>query len=233
MAVATPERIALAEQVRELRATGITQAGVAERLGLSRSYTSELETDPAGSKAAARKERYRLPCPRCGALMSGSDGISGAPGHCVSCSRVLSRVWTREAVIHALHRWYAKHGRAPTTKDWMRADPGGAWPAATAVYSGRQVCRNTSALFETWNDALRAADLPLNQEQARWVRWTRALVVSELQTHSKDGVAPGPASMGVTYFHLYRAAKCHFGSWTKACAAAGVRPRGRAWRSAA
>lgn len=228
--VATPERLALAEQVRELRDRGLTHARVAARLGISRSYAAQLDSDPDGSGAAARKDRYRLPCPRCGALMDGSNGISGAPDHCAQCARELSKVWTREAVIHALRKWYATHGRSPTSKDWRWADPDGAWPAATGIYTGRGQNPRVAGVFETWNDALRAAGLPLTREQHSWRRWTREDLVAEIAKRSADG--KGPGSDDPEYYRLHTASITHFGSWEAACAAAGVVPRGRGWRSA-
>lgn len=120
------------------------------------------------------------------------------------------------------------NGRTPTTNDWLHADPDGAWPAATGIYFGRGPYRNQSGVFATWNDALRAAGLPLNQRQTTWTRWTRESLIEEIARHSVDGVAPSPKTIGPLYHRLSTSSRTHFGSWRAACEAGGVTPRGKA-----
>jgi len=60
---------------------------VAALLGVGYSTMRALLCDPDGSKQRRRRERYRRPCPGCGALMDGSSGYSGGPRLCIACSR--------------------------------------------------------------------------------------------------------------------------------------------------
>ena len=76
---ATIERLELAERVRLLREDGLTQREIAERLGITRSWAAELDNDPDGLKARARKDSYAGVCVDCGAATSGSDGATAAP----------------------------------------------------------------------------------------------------------------------------------------------------------
>lgn len=113
----TVERLEKAERVRELRESGLTHRQIAERLGLSRSYTAALDNDPEGTKARARKDSYGAPCPRCGKQMSGSNGLSRAPMLCKDCTPAAAKTWTRERIIESFQEFYRSFGRAPTSTD--------------------------------------------------------------------------------------------------------------------
>lgn len=78
------DRAANAKRVHALKATGLNGVQIAERLGLSRSYTYELLSDPEGNVVRARKDSYRGTCERCGARTDGSNGIN-APVVCHRC----------------------------------------------------------------------------------------------------------------------------------------------------
>lgn len=113
-------RLRKAEQVADLHAHGFNLSEIGRMLGLSRSYTSALWNDPDGRVARERKDNYSLPCPRCGTLMSGSNGLSGAPRLCVACSileQTEERYWTAERVIARFCEFKAQTGRQPTAVD--------------------------------------------------------------------------------------------------------------------
>lgn len=113
----TPGRRAeRAAEVAALRQTGMTQAAIAAQTGLSRSYVGALLSDPDGTMDAARKDRYRKPCPRCGTPMDGSNGSAG-PSLCATCQRQRQhdeRRWTADAIIERFRAFHAHTGRPPT-----------------------------------------------------------------------------------------------------------------------
>jgi transcriptional regulator with XRE-family HTH domain len=147
------------------RAKGLTQKQIAERLGLSNQYVSELLIDPDGSKAKARKNRYRGVCVDCGATTSGSEGSRAEP-RCRPCASrrngLARRHWTRDLVLHRIREWAVLYDELPAMDDWnpykarFRGDEErarrfeathGYWPHCTTVY----------ALFGSWNAAIAAA----------------------------------------------------------------------------
>lgn len=71
-----------AAEATRLRAQGLSQLEIAERLGVSRSYASDLYGDPDRKKALARRERYRGVCEICGKPTTGSEGRAKAPRRC-------------------------------------------------------------------------------------------------------------------------------------------------------
>lgn len=164
----TPERLALAAKVARLRAKGWTHAAVAERLGLSYSYASQLATDPDGAKARARKESYAQPCPECGAPMNGSDGPSAPPTRCAACLWTRGPdVWTADEVLRAFRRFRREMGRSPSVND----NGHGLAPSVAATLSRKRLAEvrravraaplpslpTVLALFGSWNAALDAA----------------------------------------------------------------------------
>jgi hypothetical protein len=154
---ATEERLRLAGLVADLRREGVIYREIAERLGISRSYASELWLDPDGSKASERKDSYGGVCIDCGAPTTGSYGRALAPERCNDCSlarQSADRHWTREAVLDAIKRFASAHGRPPTADEWSTADPVNGYPPRTAVYSAG---RKSSAHFDKWADAIEAA----------------------------------------------------------------------------
>lgn len=216
-------RAVLAAEVARLRAAGLLYRQIAERLGISRSYASELAADPDGSRGAARKKGYGGVCERCGARTDGSSGRRRAPRLCGSCSRARQRAekrWTAEAVTDAIRRYADRHGRPPTATEWLRADPANGYPAVTSCYRSST---RSGAPFGSWGEAIEAAGYPRPKPgQApgqRW--WTPELVVSELQRLQHDGTAPAYGADPP----LVHAAKRFYGSWAQACAAAELRPR--------
>lgn len=120
----TPESLVLAERVRELRDTeALTMQQVANRLGLSRSYVSDLLADPNGELARARKDSYSLPCPDCGKPMSGSGGIRASPERCRDCAAKGHKFWTRDKIIETFQAFHIRFGRPPSSSDYMGRRP--------------------------------------------------------------------------------------------------------------
>lgn len=150
---ATPARLALAEQVRRLRDEGVTHREIAARLGISRSYANDLDHDPDGTNARARKDSYRGSCVDCGGPTTAN--------RCKDCARVLARKerkWTRETVIDAIQRFAAANGRPPLADEWIRADPVNGFPPRTAVYQNKK--SDPWQPFVKWADAIEAAGFP-------------------------------------------------------------------------
>lgn len=113
----TPERLALAKRVNELVSEGFTRSAIAEQLEISTSYVYDLRRDPDGSKARARKDKYRGVCDLCGNPTCGSGGPAVAPSTCWTCANTLNhenRYWTRETIIAAFKEFERRTGRPPT-----------------------------------------------------------------------------------------------------------------------
>jgi hypothetical protein len=157
---ATPERLALAARVRELRDQGLFQREVAEQLGISRSYAAALDTDPEGKQQRARRDSYDGVCVDCGGVTK-SDGTSRPSARCSACAEALQsadRKWTRETVVDAIQRFAALHGRPPTASEWLTSDPVSGYPPRSAVYQSNG--HNRSSPFQLWADAIEAAGYP-------------------------------------------------------------------------
>lgn len=157
-----PTRKERAEEVRRLH-SWLTRKEISARLGISLTYVSELLTDPDGEKAKARKERYRRPCPRCGTLMCGSDGLHGksSPSLCHMCAREEAkkrRIWTREAIIEAIQEFAQEHGRPPLAMEWSSSRDN-RYPAYSSVYRHRGK-KGMYQPFASWADAIEAAGFP-------------------------------------------------------------------------
>lgn len=157
----TERRRELADRARALAAEGYLQREIAVMLGVSRSYASALaSSDPLGEQARARKDTYRGVCEDCGAPTDGSYGPNNTPAVCDACSHLrqaADKTWTRDAVIDAIRRFHAAHGRPPRAQEWIRGDEANGYPARTSVYRSRQ--RSTSP-FLRWADAIEAAGFP-------------------------------------------------------------------------
>lgn len=117
----TPERLALAERVRVLRAEGETHRAIAARLAISRSYAAALDADPDGSQARARKDSYAGTCVDCGAATCGSFGPGKAPERCSDCAPAASAVWICDLIVARIREYADRYGRPPRAMDWNPA----------------------------------------------------------------------------------------------------------------
>lgn len=155
------QRRELADRAQTLAAEGYLQREIAVILGVSRSYASALASnDPLGEKTRARKDSYRGVCDDCGNPTDGSYGPNNTPAVCDACSHARQRAdkrWTREAVVDAIRRFHAQHGRPPRAQEWIASDQGNGYPTRTAVYRSQS---NSTAPFAKWADAIEAAGFP-------------------------------------------------------------------------
>lgn len=160
-----------AAAVKRLRDEGLLQREITERLGLSRSYVSELLVDPEGTAVRERKARYHGTCVDCGGATYGGAGLAAAPKRCHPCRkefeqtpeyRAAKTLWSRPRIIAAIQDWAAIHGEPPAVCDWnphharilgdeeraqryeREADR---WPGFTSVFRR----------FGSWTAALEAA----------------------------------------------------------------------------
>jgi transposase len=146
--------------IRRLLDRGMTHREIADYLGISRSAVRSILNDPDGGKQRARRTRYQGRCGRCGTPTDGSNGRAAAPTICATCDlerRHEEKTWTAEAVIEAIQRWAAEHGRPPRSTDWIRAGEDGSHPAFGSVYRTRA---HPHSPFSSWADAIEAAGFP-------------------------------------------------------------------------
>ncbi|MDX6644746.1 MAG: Homing endonuclease associated repeat [Miltoncostaeaceae bacterium] len=143
-------RVELAARACALRARGLRLAEVADHLGVSPTYASDLVRDPDGALARARKRRNGGSCGDCGGVTDGSNGRAKAPGRCAACARrhrLENALWSRDRVILALLTFADERGRAPNASEAGRA---------CGLPSHGVVMRR----FGSWRAALEAAGLP-------------------------------------------------------------------------
>jgi ribosomal protein L40E len=148
------DRFALAAQVLALRdEEGLTHKEIASRLGISPKKSSNLATDPDGSKLRERHLRAGGVCVDCGAR------TSAAGERCLKCERIRvteDKKWTRESVIDAIQRFAVIHGRPPIADEWIKSDQVNGYPARTTVYKSRGR-KSPYGIFPKWADAIEAA----------------------------------------------------------------------------
>lgn len=135
---------------------GWTHRQIAEDLGVSRSAVRAVLYDPDGSDLRKRHDRQRGVCKKCGAPTAWANATGVAPTQCADCF-TQPKVWTADAVIDAIRRFAAEHGRPPTADEWINADGVRNFPARSSVYRSRA---NSSNPFASWADAIEAAGFP-------------------------------------------------------------------------
>jgi Homing endonuclease associated repeat len=157
--VITPERRKRVAEARRLRAQGLLQREIQEKMRLSRSAVSDLLTDPWREKAQARRARYGGTCQRCGAPTDGSAGPSTPPptlcGKCALDEQHERRHWTKERILEAVHRYAEENGRQPSSQEWLgtagKDRPPWAPPTPTVIreFGSWSACMNAAG-FESY-----------------------------------------------------------------------------------
>lgn len=125
-----------AAKAAELRASGMLHREIAAVFGVSISYACELLNDPTGSRAKARKDRYRGTCKTCGESTTGCNGADSAPDICSDCMAQRlhdERHWTPGRIIEAIQTWHRERGQPPLSTDWQKANRGRRFPSVGKV----------------------------------------------------------------------------------------------------
>jgi hypothetical protein len=226
-------RAALAYRAAELRRSGLLQREIAERLNISRSYASELLADPLGRTAIVRKDRFRKPCPDCGALMDGSNGNGlNASRHCAKCAPAYDpKKWEPQVILDLIQVWTQEHGRPPSVFDWSKPharqflfekepSPAKRRQLIAALSDGRKypAPKTVAMVFGSWEAAIHAAGYVPRMR----IRLSGEEIIARIRALSSDGVAP-PGDTALN--PVYNIAVARFGSWGAACHAADVLTR--------
>lgn len=152
MSTVATTRAKRATEAARLKATGMNGLQIARVMGVSNSYAYELLSDPEGSRVRARKDGYRGVCRSCGELTDGSNGAAAAPSMCNTCA---NPPWSREDILAAFRAFHECTGRSPRKED-------GDVPGRDLPHE-----RTVAKYLGSWNNALRAAGLPLNRDRDR------------------------------------------------------------------
>lgn len=155
-----------AEEAAALRAQGLLYREIAERMGVSLSLVQDLVTDPAGDKVRLRKLKRSRPCLDCGTLVTKAG--SEPPERCRPCRTKFEKTTEYRLTKRQSRatRWsdaqiFAFLRRFPTTPAYLeaysKAQKG--WMPSRPIIIKR---------FGSWNGALTAAGLELNQRGTRW-----------------------------------------------------------------
>lgn len=83
----TPTRAQRLEQIRELKARGLTSRQIAAEVGVAVNTVRDYLSDPTGAKARARKASYAGVCIECGGPTNGGSGPGKASLRCSYCVR--------------------------------------------------------------------------------------------------------------------------------------------------
>ncbi len=133
---------------------------------------------------------------------SWNAAVTAAGFHPTRTSRTPRRQWTRQKVLHEIHRLHQRG--LPLTK---ATDP--------------QLFHSASRLFGNWSKALVAARLEPRPRR----RWSKQALLDELRRLFDEGQFD--RSSRVEDRRLYDAAERFFGRWSVALRAAGVLPPGQ------
>jgi len=152
------------EQIKALKAEGLTLKEIAAQLGIAYSTAWATYDDPTGDKDRIRKAKRSRPCVDCGKRVTNSG--SEPPMRCLKCERkrlgtvearramadvAMGRTrWTEEQMLDAL-RWAAVDGRL-SVKDYQSAYArrGRRRMPSSALFTQR---------FGSWNAAIEKAGL--------------------------------------------------------------------------
>lgn len=99
MSGARKSRAERARLAAALRAQGLTCLEIAQQMGVSKSYATELVADPDGSAGKARRAQYTKPCADCGAPVRTRQA-----SQCTACAAIARRrtepiAFTREVLM--------------------------------------------------------------------------------------------------------------------------------------
>lgn len=111
------------------------------------------------SERCRKQTSYSRPCVDCGAPLNGSDS-RGVHSRCCRCAAAVRRIWTRDSVIAAIHRWSDLYGQPPAAGDWnLSLARSRGWDIAVRRFrDGRWPCSSTVCeVFGSWNAAIAAA----------------------------------------------------------------------------
>lgn len=145
------------QQAQALRAEGLTYKEIGAAMGVAISTADAYVNDPDMSKLRARKLSYQGTCIDCGGPTTGGNGPGKAPERCDPCTRIVSRIWTREKVIDGVHAFAHRYGAPPAASDWSVGHPTAeqlarfkrddCWPPYSAIVR----------IFGNWNTMIEAA----------------------------------------------------------------------------
>lgn len=133
-------------EARRLKGSGLSSTGIGRTLGVS---ASTIRNWCLGGE-----------CEDCGTPITYDTAKYAPVRRCVDCQlawRHDQKVWTRDAVIDAIRRYAAAHGRPPSAAAWLHVDPANNYPNRGSVY---QSSGNLGSPFPTWADAIEAAGFP-------------------------------------------------------------------------
>jgi len=145
------ERAQSVAEASRLRHEGLLLREIAARLGVSAKTVHAWLSDPDGSKARERKQRYRAICVACGGPCYRQGPYEA--WRCETCERTHRhehRKWTKRKVKAALGRWADDLGRPPTADE-------------TALPGTRVPYRAIRREFGSFNQGLKAAGLPARE----------------------------------------------------------------------
>ena len=232
-------RVERARMAQALRDKGYTTQEIARKLGIARSYTSALFSDPDGSKERLRKEKYKGTCVDCGGVTSHGHSKTPSP-RCLACEKKrqhANRRWTRERIIADIRKWNDIHGRPPVATDWLHytSPTRGApreWPHV-------QIAQRE---FGSWSNAIEAAGFPrpsigqydrTNPEYLEKItKWPKERIIDRIREwndiHGRPPKSDDWRSASDRY-PSHSSVRKRFGSWSDGIEAAGFpRPfRGR------
>lgn len=223
------------ERAKRMRARGMLLREIAEELACSTTEVMRL-LDPERRERHRQqtndaKHRRRGTCERCGSDTKYSGKGSVAVSRvCKACAPDEYRKWDEKAIIAAIRRWETAHGSQPVSREWLISSPENSGYPDVGVIQKR---------FGSWNAAIKAAGYeplppgrrtPEGDERMRiaLTKWSQETIIREIrEQYTLDGVSasttllPGPLRIAVLR---------EFGSWNRACFAAGVVPRGHTFR---
>jgi hypothetical protein len=145
------ERAQSVAEASRLRHEGLLLREIGARLGVSAKTVHAWLSDPDGSKARERKQRYRAICVACGGPCYRQGPYEA--WRCETCERTHRhehRKWTKRKVKAALGRWADDLGRPPTAEE-------------TALPGTRVPYRAIRREFGSFNQGLKAAGLPARE----------------------------------------------------------------------